>query len=378
MNILTYHPFKGAYALAALGFELLRLPIWLIKYITPYGRQHKTWTFRQALSIRLFSSAVYHIARLQLKTPLPLAPGKEAERFVVIPSADGKFYTGPLAPNEYVKPEKVGSSWYPAPLTPSSDTRKLTVVLHLHGGAYVLGDGRTEASGYFVSKLLKHAGATHVFAPQYRLSTLPASATSNPFPAALQDCLTAYLYLVNTLNISPENIVLSGDSAGANAAIALLRYISEFGASLNIPNPSAAWLWSPWVQPRDSITAALTQNINYSTDYLSYPFTQWGGYAYAGFSGPEILNSEYISAMEKPFKTEVPLWVHTGDAEVLYFEDVRFVDFMKKAGNKVDLEVEPGAPHDILLVGGQLGFDGSATRGARAAGMWLGRVLERK
>lgn len=52
--------------------------------------------------------------------------------------------------------------------------------------------------------------------PQYRL----ASDSSTRFPAAMQDRLTAYMYLLGQ-GVSPEDIVLSGDSAGANLVVAL-------------------------------------------------------------------------------------------------------------------------------------------------------------
>lgn len=166
--------------------------------------------------------------------------------------------------------------------------------------------------------------------------------------------------------------MISGDSAGANAAIAILRYITEFGADLNIPAPSAAWLWSPWVQPADSIhSAALHKNKNYGTDYLSFPFTEWGSYAYAGVAGPAVLSSPYISHKGKPFNTGVPIWVDTGSSEVLYFDDVEWANMMKDNGNNVTLHVTKNAPHDILLVGGQLGFNKEATGAAKDAGEWL-------
>ncbi|ORY10974.1 Alpha/Beta hydrolase protein [Clohesyomyces aquaticus] len=372
MAILTCQPFKGIYALIAIGIELLRLPIWLVKYLTSYGRQHPEWSYRQAVSIRIFKAACHHLSAIQVKTPLPLTPGNEKERFVVIKAAPTSYFKGPLAPNEHVKPVDIGATWYPAPLTASSDTSAITVVFHIHGGAYVLGDGRQTDSGYFMSKLLKHTPATHAFVPQYRLSTLPASATSNPFPAALQDALTGYVYLINELKISPKNIILSGDSAGGNASIALLRYLSEHGSDLNIPSPSAAWLWSPWLDLLYSTTDDFVRtNKNYNTDFLPGNFTQWGSFAYAGLAGKEILKSPYISQKGHPFKTDVPLWVTAGGAEVLFFDDKAWAEDMEKHGNDVTFYREPTAPHDVLLIGANLGFDKEASACAKRAGEWL-------
>jgi acetyl esterase/lipase len=343
----------------------------LVKFLVSSGRQHAEYSFRQALGVRIFLSAVYHFSIIQIKTPLPLTPGKEKERFVVLQAASESYYKGPLL-SEDVKPGKIGATWYPAPLSASSDLSSVTVILHFHGGAFVLGDGRTEATGYLASNLLKHTPATHVLAPQYRVSTLPANKKSNPFPAALQDSLSSYLYLTNTLKISPRNIIFSGDSAGGNLAIALLRYITEYGADLNIPNPSAALLWSPWVDPVSSLTGDFVKNnANYGSDYLSYEFTRWGCLAYAGSASEKILSSPYISHLGKPFKTKVPLFINAGDAEVLYFDIEPFAKQMQKEGNEVTWDVQKNVPHDVLLLGNVLGFDKQAQEQTKRAGEWV-------
>ncbi|KAF2649095.1 alpha/beta-hydrolase [Lophiostoma macrostomum CBS 122681] len=381
MSILTHHPFKAGYVLAALCFEFARLPLYILKYVVPYGRPHPAWTYKQALTMRFVSFFVHCSATVQAKTPLPLLPGAEKDQFVTIDPAPSTAYKGPLAPTPSTKPVRIGGTWYPAPLHAStSDTEKnestAVVVLHLHGGAYVTGDGRTQASGFFSKLQLKHGGATHVFCPQYRLSTLPASATSNAFPAALQDTLTAYLYLIRTLHIAPRNIILSGDSAGANAALALLRYIAEYGAEIQhngveLPNPSAAWLWSPWLAPAESADPAWTRtNPHYATDYLSFVFSAWGANAYAGPGGLSVLDSPYVGFKGRPFRTIVPLWMSAGGVEVLYFDITQFAEDMRDKGNDVTLDVERHAPHDVGLVGNLCGFEREAVGMVKRAGEW--------
>ncbi|KAF2995399.1 hypothetical protein E8E13_004607 [Curvularia kusanoi] len=371
MALLTYQPFKALYVLAALGIELLQLPFFIAKYLTQYGRQHPEWSFRQALSTRLIFAFVYHSASVQAKSPTPLTPGGEKERFVRIKPAASAQYKGPLRISNDVQPVEIGATWYPAPLTASADKSSVKVVLHIHGGAFVMGDGRTQSGGYFAKLALKHMCATHVFMPQYRVSTLPASATSNPFPACLQDSLTAYLYLLNDLHIAPENIVLSGDSAGGNASISLLRYIAEYGAELGLENPSAALLWSPWIDPSDTSASFVHDNRNYQTDYLSKPFTLWGTSAYAGPGGKAVLSSPYVSHKNRTFETPVPLFVNTGSGEVLFFDDCEWAEKMKEAGNDVELDVEKNVPHDIAMLANVLGFHAEATAMAKRAGKWL-------
>jgi hypothetical protein len=69
---------------------------------------------------------------------------------------------------------------------------------------------------------------------QYRLAGPNA-----PFPAAVQDLLTSYHYVLD-LGVTPENITLVGDSAGGNVVIAFLRYL-ETGQSL-LPRPGNNYL----------------------------------------------------------------------------------------------------------------------------------------
>ncbi|KAL6709965.1 hypothetical protein ACN47E_000750 [Coniothyrium glycines] len=371
MTLVATQPFKGIYVLGALSFEVARFPLFLFKYLLRSGRQHTQWTFRQAIGVRLFYSVVYHIASIHMTTVLPLTPGTEKERFVLIKPAKNESYKGPLRSNPQIKPAEIGATWYPAPLSVQSDKSNIRVVLHVHGGAFVTGDGRTVASGFMAKKFLKYSNVTHVLCPQYRLSTLPVSKTSNPFPAALQDTLTSYLWLVNDIGVSPKDIVVSGDSAGGNLAISLLRYVAEFGPDLDIPAPSTALLWSPWINPADNSCSYVYDNDHFATDYLSPPFTRWGSTAYAGEAGLETLKQPYISHKDKMFTTEVPLFVNTGGGEVLYYDNVEWARNMDKAGNNVTLDVEDFVPHDIIVMGSVLGFNTAATNCAKRAGEWL-------
>jgi acetyl esterase/lipase len=310
---------------------------------------------------------------VQVKTPLPLDPGAEKERFIRIKPAKDDKYKGPLRSNSDVEPIEIGATWFPAPLNAGNDrsNSNIKVILHIHGGAFVVGDGRTKASGYMAKKLLKHTGATHILCPQYRLSSLPASKTSNPFPAALQDSLTSYLYLLNELNVSPKDIVISGDSAGGNLCIALLRYLADYGSDLDIPTPSAALLWSPWINPADTSGSYVYDNDNYKTDYICPPFTAWGTAAYAGEAGEKVLSHPYISQKNRTFKSEVPIWVNACGAEVLYYDIKEWAGKMEEAGNDITLDVEKHVPHDALLVGNLAGFDKEATNMAKKAGEWM-------
>lgn len=63
------------------------------------------------------------------------------------------------------------------------------------------------------------------------------------FPGPLHDAVSAYFRLVDDLHISPENIIISGDSAGGGLSLALMMYLRDN----DYPLPSSAILLSPWV-----------------------------------------------------------------------------------------------------------------------------------
>lgn len=103
----------------------------------------------------------------------------------------------------------------------------------------VINTGRTADSGFPASVVLKETGVTHVLMPQYRLVCNPGCR----FPAALQDVVTSYHYLTHELGVPANKVIVSGDSAGGNLAIALLRYLAEYGEKVGLEAPKAAWLW---------------------------------------------------------------------------------------------------------------------------------------
>jgi epsilon-lactone hydrolase len=106
-------------------------------------------------------------------------------------------------------------------------------MLYLHGGGYLLGS----AFGY-----RSHAGALalasrrRAVVPDYRL------APEHPFPAALDDVIEAYRWLLER-GTDPEEVVLCGDSSGGGLAMSLLASLPRRG----LPNPGAAILLCPWL-----------------------------------------------------------------------------------------------------------------------------------
>ena len=112
------------------------------------------------------------------------------------------------------------------------DERREGVLLYLHGGGYACGD-LPYAIG-FGSVLAAESGA-RVFAPAYRL------APEHPFPAALEDAIETYQYLLNK-GYAPSRITLCGESAGGGLCYSLCLKLREKG----LPLPSGIIAISPW------------------------------------------------------------------------------------------------------------------------------------
>lgn len=112
------------------------------------------------------------------------------------------------------------------------DERRQGVILYLHGGGYTCGD--LDYAKGFGSMLAVRCGV-RVFCAGYRL------APENPYPAALEDALTAYRYLLEK-GYGPEHIALCGESAGGGLCYALCLKLKEMEMAL----PCGILAISPW------------------------------------------------------------------------------------------------------------------------------------
>jgi acetyl esterase/lipase len=384
MSLLTYQPFKAVYIVLAIAFEALRLPWWVFLYSFRSGRPKPTWTFREALAVKLLSFVVVHNSAIRVKVPLSLKPGPEKDRFTLLEPGKPDLYTGPmLFYADTVKPTTIGATWYPrVPSSTDIASKDFEMVLHLHGGAYVVGNGRKEDTGYLGSALRRYGQIQYTLFPQYRLSGAPTNAS---FPAALQDALTTYLYLTQKLNIPAKQIVISGDSAGGNLTLAFLKYLSVYGEKLGIEKPKGAVLWSPWVSPHQSLDwNAMARSPNYAYDYLRPGFGVWGGETYIPkplqttkpdlSQGTSINNYISFHGENGAFEVGCPVLIVVGEVEILCNAGLQLAEELKKKGNTVEVYVQKDAVHDVILMGKVLGFEKEVQKSAQKAGEWIKAV----
>ncbi|KAK0643957.1 Alpha/Beta hydrolase protein [Cercophora newfieldiana] len=342
-----------AHTIAFTPFILTRFGFDVACCLLPSTRPSKEHSFEQAVRLRFLKLVLLYCSILRAGPKLTLRSGREGNRFEVIRPQSQEVYQGPLSDNE-IRPEPIGITWTPEPPSDVSTGSEPIVVVHIHGGAFVVGDGRDSDTGFLAKTLIRRMGCTHVCTPQYRLS----GDKEGRFPAALQDALTAYLHLIKEKGILAKQIILSGDSAGANIALGLLRYIHEHGKELDIPAPRAVALWSPWVDVAAAVKGDLRDYPNYSTDYLTKEFGQWGAHAVSGY-GAIDLDGPYLSPAHHPFKMEadVPMFVQGGDKELIWESIEIMASGFKEVGwSNIKLKVSENCPHDILLVGPVVGF----------------------
>jgi acetyl esterase/lipase len=241
--------------------------------------------------------------------------------------------------------------------------------MHFHGGAFVVGNGRSKDAGFAARMIYENTPMKYVFCPQYRLASNPGGR----FPAALQDGITALLYFIDTLKIPASRIVVSGDSAGANIALSMVRYITEH-PELELGELAAALLFSPWLDPAlFLIPGGFKNNPRAPTDYLTEEFGTWGAEKLLpSVESGLTLADPSICFLGTAFKTKTPLFFSAGECEALMEDAVTGArEFAAIEGNKTGLWISSRSPHDIILIGYALGFAKEAALEAQKAGEFV-------
>jgi epsilon-lactone hydrolase len=200
------------------------------------------------------------------------------------------------------------------------------VVLYFHGGGYFFCSPRTHRP--VTVGLAKKLGAA-TLALQYRL------APENPFPAALDDAVAAYRWLL-AQGILPRNVAFAGDSAGGGLALAALVSLRDQG----VPLPSACVCFSPWTDLA-ATGASLDQNDAHCAMFSAAGIRR-ARLLYVGSADPY---HPHVSPLYADLSGLPPLLVHVSDSEVLLDDSTRLVERARAAGVKTQLKVWSRLPH---------------------------------
>ena len=225
-----------------------------------------------------------------------------------------------------VKFERVDANGVPAEwiTPPGVETDK--VLFYLFGGAYNMGTIETRRKLPF---LISESSNIRAFLVGYRL------APEHPFPAALDDSITAYQWLLST-GIKAENIIIAGASAGGGLTVATLLKLRE----LSLPLPTGAVLLSPWTD-----LALKGESMKLNAEYEPGLSKLNLGMTAMSYSGKYRRRNPLISPLYGDLKGLPPMLIHAGNVETLRDDSVRLADRAKTAGVDVTLEVWDDMPH---------------------------------
>jgi epsilon-lactone hydrolase len=222
---------------------------------------------------------------------------------------------------EPVTANGVGAEWTTTP----NDARD-AALLYLHGGGYVIGS--LDSHRHLAAEAGRACGVA-ALALDYRL------APEHPFPAAVDDALAGYRYLLGR-GIAPGRIAIAGDSAGGGLVVAAMVAIRDAG----LAQPASGWCISPWVD-MEAVGQSMTSRG--ATD----PTVQRAGILdmaglYLGGADPR---SPLASPIYADLKGLAPLLIQVGACETLLDDALRLARVAGEADVRIDLQIWPEMIH---------------------------------
>jgi epsilon-lactone hydrolase len=199
------------------------------------------------------------------------------------------------------------------------------VMLYFHGGGYIAGSPWTHRG--LLGRLARATGA-EVVAPRYPL------APEHPAPAAFDHGMAVFAKLMSE-GVSAHEVILAGDSAGGGLAAALADALTRQGVGF-----AGLVLLSPWT---DLTLSGPSIAENAAREPL-LPLARVREVAaeVCGALAPEDVR---LSPLFGSGKNPPPTLIFVGSTEILLDDSRRLAASLRSRGGKVDLVVEPGAPH---------------------------------
>ncbi|MCM1088717.1 MAG: alpha/beta hydrolase [Muribaculaceae bacterium] len=203
---------------------------------------------------------------------------------------------------------------------------KKYMILYCHGGGYSTG-----SSIYARTLTTKLASSTSmdVICFDYRL------APEHPYPSALEDAVKVWDYLM-LLGYGARDIIIAGDSAGGNLALALVLKLKQEGRLL----PRGVILMSPWtdltVSGESHVSKAAFDPV-LNADYLQEMI--------ANYAPDKELQDPLISPLFGDYAGFPPTYIQAGDNEILLSDSLMLHTRLMKANVSVKMDIFPGMWH---------------------------------
>lgn len=208
---------------------------------------------------------------------------------------------------------------------------KKYVILYCHGGGYSTGSclyGRT------LTAKLASTTSMDVLSFDYRL------APEHPYPAALADAIKVWNYLM-LLGYGARDIILTGDSAGGNLALALTLKLKADGRLL----PRGLVLMSPWTDLTSSGESHRTRADLDPVLDKAYIDRMIAAYMGKADLTRQVLENPYISPLFGDFAGFPPVYIQVGDNEILLSDSVELHKRLVEANVSVRLDCFDGMWH---------------------------------
>ena len=234
----------------------------------------------------------------------------------------------------------------------------LPVLVYLHGGGWVWGS--LDSHDRLMREYAAAAGCA-VLGVDYALS--PEAV----FPQALEECAAVLRHLARegaALSLDTSRILLGGDSAGANLAVATALLDSQAAA----PVPLRGLLLNYGVFDHELVNSTYREFADGYGLTLAKMRFYWDAYC------PEQLAR--LSPLVSPLRGELsrlpPTLLHVAELDVLAAENHAFAERLRRSGVELEMQVFPGTVHSFLRAVGRVG---AADRAVAAAGTWLRRRI---
>ena len=199
-------------------------------------------------------------------------------------------------------------------------------LLYLHGGGYVVGSPHTHRS--LVARIAA-ATKARCLVIDYRL------APEHPFPAAVDDAVAAYRWLL-ARGQERARLVVAGDSAGGGLTLATLLALRDSGG----PLPAAGVCLSPWTDLEGTGDSASDPSVG--DPMIDVDGLRASGHDYLGGADP---THPLAAPLHADYRGLPPLLIQVGTREVLLDDSTRVAAKAKAAGVDVTLERGEGLIH---------------------------------
>jgi phosphinothricin tripeptide acetyl hydrolase len=198
-------------------------------------------------------------------------------------------------------------------------------LLYLHGGGFMMGG--LGSHRHWVASLARafRAKTLHL---EYRV------APEHPFPAALEDCVASYRWLLDS-GVDPQHLILAGESAGGGLVISTMLQARQEG----LPLPRAAICISGAF---DFTFSGPSHIRNGQSDYVEPRGVHTMEQHYLAGHDPRdpIVSSIFADLTGLP-----PLYLVAGGLELLLSDTELLADRARECGVGVTLRVIPGMLH---------------------------------